>query len=103
MQMLGSEKEIDFKILFEFSPCLVIVVSPQLIILSASNDFLSAINDARENIIGNNIIDVFANFQKDTNQEHLSDFYTLYHFVLQNKTAHRLVNQKQVSIDRKVF
>jgi PAS domain S-box-containing protein len=92
--MLSTAKDIDFRILFQSVPGLLIVVSPQLLILTASDDYLETTNTKQSEIIGKYILEGFPNLPYDVNEKEVSNALTSYSIVLQKKTKHTLLAQK---------
>ncbi|TKC00616.1 PAS domain-containing sensor histidine kinase [Pedobacter cryophilus] len=92
--MLSTAKDIDFRVLFKSTPGLLIVVSPQLLILTASDDYLETTNTKQSEIIGKYILEGFPNLPYDVNQKEVANALTSYSIVLQKKTKHTLLAQK---------
>jgi PAS domain S-box-containing protein len=55
----------DFRLLFEKSPALYLVLDPQFFIVAASDNYLRATMTRRENIVGQHLFDVFPDNPQD--------------------------------------
>jgi PAS domain S-box-containing protein len=56
---------VDFRLLFEKSPALYLVLDPQFFIVAASDNYLRATMTRRENIVGQHLFDVFPDNPED--------------------------------------
>lgn len=63
---LSLQKEPDFKLLFESSPGLYLVLTPDFTIVAVSDAYLEATMTERINILGKNIFNVFPDNPHDT-------------------------------------
>lgn len=84
----------EFKVLFEASPNLYLVLSPQFIILAASDAYLKATLITRESAVGRNIFDVFPDNPNDPKSNGVSLLKASLERVLKNKAPDDMAIQK---------
>lgn len=85
---------IDFKILFEEAPGLYLVLTPELMIVEASNAYLIATMTDRKAIVGRKLFEVFPDNPDDLTADGVSNLINSLNFVLENRIAHTMTIQK---------
>jgi signal transduction histidine kinase len=85
---------VDFRALFESSPGLYLVLSPNLTIIGASDAYLRATLTRREAILGRHIFDVFPDNPADPNADGVRNLRASLERVLSLKTADTMAVQK---------
>lgn len=84
----------DFKLLFEASPGLFLVLSPELIIVAASDAYLNATMTARSDIIGKHLFEVFPDNPDDPNATGVANLRASLNKVLGTKLPDTMDTQK---------
>ena len=89
-------KDLNFRALFELSPALCVIVSPDLDfrILAASDAYLKATFTKREEIVGKKLFDVFPDNPDDPSANGSENVGASLERVLKTRTAERLDIQK---------
>ncbi len=81
---------IDFKHLFESSPGLYLVLSPELIIVAVSDKYLEATMTERDKIIGRYLFDVFPENAADKDATGASKLVNSFNTVLRDRIPHKM-------------
>lgn len=84
----------DYKLLFESTPGLFLVLLPDLTIVTASDAYLEASMTVREEIAGRNIFEVFPDNPGDANANGVANLKESLYAVLKNKAPHTMPVQK---------
>jgi len=95
--MSGDKKPIpaaDFRALFESSPGLYVVLTPDLRIIAVSDAYLAATMTRREDILGRGIFDVFPDNPDDPNATGVRNLSASLNRVLQNRAPDTMPVQK---------
>lgn len=85
---------VDFKLIFESSPGLYLVLTPQFDIAAVSNAYLKATLTQRDQIIGKNIFTVFPDNPKDGSATGTTNLRSSLQQVLKTKTPDTMAVQK---------
>ncbi len=80
--------------IFESSPDLYLLLSPGLVIVSASDAYLKATLTKRQHITGHKLFDIFPDNPQDPNADGVSNLGTSLAYVLQHKAPHSMRVQK---------
>lgn len=83
-------EDIDYKILFEASPGLCLILDPDFKIVAVTDSYLATTMTVRENILNRNIFDVFPDNPDDLKANSVSNLRASLQRVLQNKIADSL-------------
>lgn len=83
-------EDIDYKILFETSSGLCLILDPQFTIIAVTEAYLAATMTVRENILNRNIFEVFPDNPDDLKANSVSNLRASLQRVLKNKTADSL-------------
>lgn len=86
--------DLEFKQIFESAPDLYLLLSPDLVIIDASNAYLHATITKREEITGRRIFDVFPDNPDDPTADGVFNLRASLTSVLQNKAPHTMPVQK---------
>jgi signal transduction histidine kinase len=89
-----AQKEPDFRTLFESSPGLYLVLTPDLNIVAVSEAYLSATMTRREDILGRGIFDVFPDNPDDPNASGVRNLSASLNRVLENRASDTMPVQK---------
>lgn len=89
-----SEIETSFKILFEATPGLYLVLLPDLSIYAVSDAYTKSTMTKREDIVGKHIFEVFPDNPDDSEADGVSNLRASLNFVLKNKIEHTMAVQK---------
>jgi PAS domain S-box-containing protein len=89
-----KDQKIDFQKIFELTPSLYLILSPELNILYTNNAYELASMKKREEMIGRNIFDVFPDNPDDKNANGVCILSNSLHLVLKNKKPHSMAVQK---------
>ncbi len=92
--MILTEREIDFKAVFEASPGLCLVLLPDFTITAVSNAYAEATMTNRDDIVGRNLFEVFPDNPDDSDADGVSNLRASLNFVLNTKSAHAMAVQK---------
>ena len=84
----------DFRALFEAAPGLYLVLTPDLLIVAASDAYLSATLTTREGILGRNIFDVFPDNPDDPAASGVNNLRASLNRVLQTREPDTMAVQK---------
>ncbi len=84
----------DYKLLFEASPSLYLVLTPDFMIVAASDAYLQATMTKRGDIICRNIFDIFPDNPNDANADGVSNLKASLNRVLSNRMADAMAIQK---------
>ncbi len=84
----------DFHALFEASPGLILILSPELTILAATNAYLRATMTERDQIVGRSVFEVFPDNPDDPKATGVSNLRASLERVLSSKTADTMAVQK---------
>lgn len=85
---------IDFKELFECSPGLYLILTPNFTIVAVTDAYLKATMTEREKILGHNIFDIFPDNPKDLNADGVSNLRASLDRVLKSKVTDTMAIQK---------
>lgn len=85
---------VDYKKLFECSPGLYLILSPDFTIQAVTNSYLKATMTRRENILGHNIFEIFPDNPKDLNADGVSNLRASLNRVLTKKAMDTMAIQK---------
>ena len=85
---------IDFQTLFESSPGLYLVLTPDLQIVAVSNAYLKATMTTREGILGRGLFDVFPDYPDDPSATGVQNLRTSLQRVLQDGVPDAMAVQK---------
>lgn len=91
---MSPGREIDFKLLFETSPGLFLVLSPDLKIIAVSDAYLSATMTSRDDIVGKNLFDVFPDNPDDPGATGVANLRASLIRVLSTKLPDTMETQK---------
>ncbi len=91
---IGSDEIYSFKILFESSPGLYLILLPDFTIYAVSDEYLKATMTTRESIIGKNLFEVFPDNPDDISADGTANLRSSLNTVLKTKEAHRMSAQK---------
>jgi PAS domain S-box-containing protein len=91
---MDSFKQSDFQQIFEWAPGLFLVLSPDLFILTASNEYLEATMTDRNAIAGKHLFDVFPDNPNDREATGVSNLHSSLKHVLRYRTSHTMAVQK---------
>ena len=83
-----------FRKIFESAPDLYLLLSPELVIINASNAYLDATITNREAVTGRKIFDVFPDNPDDPNADGVFNLHASLNLVLKNRAAHTMPIQK---------
>ncbi|WP_281336140.1 ATP-binding protein [Flavobacterium eburneipallidum] len=86
--------KIDFQKIFDLTPSLYLILSPELNILYTNNAYETASMKKREEMIGRNIFDVFPDNPDDKNANGVAILSNSLHLVLKNKKQHTMAVQR---------
>jgi signal transduction histidine kinase/CheY-like chemotaxis protein len=89
-----AQKEPDFRTLFESSPGLYLVLTPDFNIVAVSEAYLSATMTRREDILGRGIFDVFPDNPDDPNASGVRNLSASLNRVLENRASDTMPVQK---------
>jgi PAS domain S-box-containing protein len=92
--ILTSEDEASFRILFESAPGLYLVLLPDLTIYAVSDSYANATMTRREEIIGRHLFEIFPDNPDDNAADGVSNLRASLNSVLKNKTSHTMAVQK---------
>jgi hypothetical protein len=84
----------DFKAVFESTPGLFLLLSPDLIIQAVSDEYLAATMTRRADILGRPLFDVFPDNPNDPTANGVSNLRQSLNTVLRTKAAHAMPAQK---------
>ncbi len=84
----------DFKAVFESTPGLFLLLSPDLIIQAVSDEYLAATMTRRDDILGRPLFDVFPDNPNDPTANGVSNLRQSLNTVLRTKAAHAMPAQK---------
>src|SRR5690349_12418958 len=84
----------DYRQLFEQGPGLLLVLSPDLTIVDASNRYLEATLTQREQIVGRGLFDVFPDNPDDPTATGVANLKASLKTVLATKAPHTMADQK---------
>jgi len=90
----SSSAETNYISLFHSAPDLYVVLSPELIIIDASNSYLKATLTQRDEIIGKKIFDIFRDNPADANATGVANLRASLERVLQTKAPDPMAVQK---------
>lgn len=90
----NAQPEPDFRALFESSPGLYLVLTPDLTIVAVSEAYLSATMTRREDILGHGIFDVFPDNPKDPNASGVQNLSASLNRVLEKRAQDPMPVQK---------
>jgi signal transduction histidine kinase/ActR/RegA family two-component response regulator len=94
MMNQANEQHPDFKLLFENSPNLYLVLNPSLHIIAASNNYLKATMVQRENAIGKHLFEVFPDNPNDLTSNSTQNLNSSLMKVLETKLPDTMMIQK---------
>jgi PAS domain S-box-containing protein len=94
MELQSANPEIDFQKLFESCPDSYLLLSPDLIILNASNSYLENTITKRDEIVGRGLFDVFPDNPDDPEADGVSNLYASLCTVMQTRKPHTMPVQK---------
>ncbi len=83
-----------FRRIFESSPDLYLLLSPDLRIVDASDAYLNATHTNRQEITGHQLFDIFPDNPQDPNADGVSNLGASLAYVLQHKSPHSMNVQK---------
>lgn len=89
-----KDPKIDFQKIFELTPSLYLILSPELNILYTNNAYELASMKKREEMIGRNIFEVFPDNPDVKNANGVSTLSNSLNLVLKNKKQHTMAIQK---------
>lgn len=92
--MSSPFQKTNFKLLFESVPGLYLILLPDLTIDAVSDEYLNATMTKRDAIIGKNLFEVFPDNPDDPIADGESNLRASLEYVLKNKEAHRMAEQK---------
>lgn len=84
----------DFKVLFESAPDAYLVLTPEFVIVAASNGYLRSTMTVREQIVGQHLFQVFPDNPSDTSATGVSNLRVSLERVLRDKTPDAMAVQK---------
>src|SRR5262245_55757879 len=90
----NAQLEPDFRALFESSPGLYLVLTPDLTIVAVSEAYLSATMTRREDILGRGIFDVFPDNPEDPNASGVRNLSASLQRVLEERVQDMMPVQK---------
>jgi signal transduction histidine kinase/CheY-like chemotaxis protein len=90
----NTQPEPDFQAIFESSPGLYLVLTPDLTIVAVSEAYLSATMTRREDILGRGIFDVFPDNPEDPNANGVRNLSASLHRVLEKRAQDTMPVQK---------
>ncbi|MCE3294955.1 MAG: domain S-box protein [Crocinitomicaceae bacterium] len=85
---------IDFKQLFEATPGLYLILSPNLHIIAVNDSYNKATMTRREEILGRHLFDVFPDNPDDQSADGVSNLQSSLNYVLKHKKPHTMAVQK---------
>jgi PAS domain S-box-containing protein len=85
---------LDFRTLFETSPGLNLVLSPDFTIVAVSDAYLNATMTEREAILGKGVFEVFPDNPDDVNADGVSNLRASLNYVLKHGKPHTMALQK---------
>lgn len=91
---MKEAKDVNFKLLFESAPQLYLVLTPELIIVAASDAYLRATLTVRENILGRHLFEVFPDNPADASATGVRNLRASLDYVLQNRAPHTMAVQQ---------
>lgn len=91
---LNDLSQVDFKLIFESSPALFLVLNPKLEIVAVSNSYLQATLTQRENILGKHIFTVFPDNPNDSSATGTTNLRSSLEQVIRTKTPDTMAVQK---------
>lgn len=94
MSYIETEKEANFRILFESAPGLYLVLLPDLTIYAVSDAYAEATMTKREAIVGKHLFEVFPDNPNDATADGVSNLRSSLNYVLKNKAPHTMAVQK---------
>src|SRR5690242_16712670 len=94
MLLMRQATQPDFKLLFESAPGLYLILSPELIIIAASDAYLNATMTKRADILEKGLFEVFPDNPDDPSATGVSNLHASLNYVLQNKMTHTMAVQK---------
>jgi PAS domain S-box-containing protein len=86
--------KVDFRVLFERSPGLYLVLDPHFFIMAASDSYLQATMTRREDIVGQHLFDVFPDDPKDPNATTVRHLRSSLERALREKATDSMALQK---------
>jgi signal transduction histidine kinase len=86
--------ELDFRLLFECAPGLMLVLDPQLCIVAVTDSYTSATMTRRTEIIGRYIFDVFPDNPDDNEADGVSNLHASLRRVLQDRKQDAMAIQR---------
>jgi len=89
-----SHAAIDYQMVMESAPDLYLLLSPGLIIIGASDAYLTATLTKREDVMGRHLFEVFPDNPGDPNADGVRNLKASLDFVLQHRTHHKMAIQK---------
>ena len=93
-EQTDKNAEIDFRLLFESSPGLMLVLDPDLYIVAVTDAYAQATMTQREEIIGCYIFDVFPDNPDDNQADGVSNLHASLNRVLQNRQPDAMAIQR---------
>ncbi len=93
-QAHGNESNLPYKALFRQLPGLFLILTPDLLIVEASEAYLKATLTQRHNIVGRHLFDVFPDNPNEKDASGVSNLSASLARVLQNKKADAMAFQK---------
>lgn len=94
MSKLEKDNHPDFRRIFEGLPAAYLVLSPEWIIVAASDAYLNATKTKREDIINKKLFDVFPDNPDDPDADGVQNLTFSLEQVLRHKSVHTMAVQK---------
>jgi signal transduction histidine kinase len=91
---MNSAAKVDYRVLFENSPGLNVVLDPHFFIIAASNQFLQATMTCRQDIVGQNFFDVFPDNPDDPKASGVRNLRSSLERVLRDRVADSMAVQQ---------
>jgi PAS domain S-box-containing protein len=91
---MSSVQQVDFQLLFESTPGLYLILSPDFQITAVSDAYLQATMTTRPQILGKNLFEIFPDNPDDPVATGEKNLRASLNYVLEQKTAHTMAIQK---------
>lgn len=91
---MSTSARLDFQPLFEATPGLYLVLSPDFTIVAVNDAYLNATMTKRDEILGRNLFEVFPDNPDDPTADGVSNLRFSLCYVLNNKSIHNMSVQK---------
>lgn len=93
-ELTYAPQMLDYHSIFEHAPDLYMILSPELIILDCSDNYLKATLTTRKQVMGRHLFEVFPDNPDDPNATGVANLKASLNRVLQNKTVDAMAVQK---------